>query len=127
MAEICIVDEENNEIGKASTKEAHEKKLLHRASYVMLVNKEGKILLQKRVAMKTYPHMWTMSASGHVDQGESYEEAAHRELKEELGISTRLKKIGIFLKKDNICNVWATLFFGNHDGPFNFSKEEVEE
>ncbi len=122
-----FVDDKNKPIRHASVKEAHEKKLLHRASYIMLVNKEGRILLQKRANVRNYPHMWTLSASGHVDYGESYEEAAHRELGEELGVKSKLQKIGTFKKVDGICNVWAALFLGKHDGPFNFSKEEVEE
>ncbi len=121
------VDDQDNVLRYVFVKEAHEKKLIHRASYTMLVNEDGKILLQKRSKMKTYPHMWTLSASGHVDYGESYEETIEREMKEELGISARLEKVGKFKKIDGICNAWATLFIGKHEGPFNFNKDEIEE
>jgi isopentenyldiphosphate isomerase len=44
--------------------------------------------LQKRsMHVRLAPGRWDHSAAGHVDEGESYEQAAERELEEELGIS----------------------------------------
>ena len=40
------------------------------------------------------PGLWTTSCSGHVDQGESYFDAAVRECKEELGAFTSERLIG---------------------------------
>jgi isopentenyldiphosphate isomerase len=43
--------------------------------------------LQKRSGTKDmYPNYWTASCSGHVSSGDTYENAAIRELQEELGI-----------------------------------------
>ena len=53
---------------------------------MFLVNKHGAVLLQKRSLWKDrQPGKWDSSAAGPLDAGESYEEAAVRELKEELG------------------------------------------
>ena len=47
--------------------------------------------MQKRVLSKDEnPGLWDSSAAGHVDSGESYDNAAKRELLEELGLSTSL-------------------------------------
>ena len=42
---------------------------------------------------KTWTGLWTTSCSGHVDQGESYFDAAVRECKEELGAFTSEKDL----------------------------------
>ena len=54
---------------------------------VFLFNSKGNIILQ-RIALtkKTDAGKWSYSAAGHVDSGESYEQAALRELEEEMGI-----------------------------------------
>ena len=51
------------------------------------INSDGELFLQKRAHTKDVnPGLWDTSAAGHVDFGESYEDSARRELKEELGI-----------------------------------------
>ena len=44
--------------------------------------------------MSWYPNTWTTSATGHVQYGETYRQAALRELQEELGIACRLHRLG---------------------------------
>ncbi len=49
-----------------------------------------KVLLQKRAQNKeSYPGCYDISSAGHLLRGESYEEAARRELKEELGLDVK--------------------------------------
>src|SRR3989338_10309111 len=119
-----VVNEKDKVIGKASRDECHKKGLLHRASHILILNSEGKILFQKRSMEKDlYPGWWIDSAAGHLDSGEGYETAAHRELKEELGIDTNL--VYLFLKrkqwkgKGKIDNEIVKVFGGKHSGPFN--------
>lgn len=50
----------------------------------VIINDEGKLLVGKR---KNYNGGWQFPQGG-VDEGESFEEALHREMKEELGISS---------------------------------------
>ncbi len=95
MDEILeIVDEHNTVIGTAVRTEIHRRHLMHRSVHVFLFNSKGELFLQKRSARKDeFPGCYDSSAAGHVSPGESYIEAAARELKEELGIESPLKKI----------------------------------
>ncbi|MBI5332112.1 MAG: NUDIX domain-containing protein [Candidatus Aenigmarchaeota archaeon] len=89
-----VVDENDKVIGMASRNECHSNpKLIHRGVFVILVDEKNRILLSKRSMEKdTKSGKWEFPA-GHNNVGESYASAAKRELKEEVGISVRLKKI----------------------------------
>lgn len=90
MELIDIVDENGNFTGQVMDKEeAHDKNLLHNEVAVFIINNNKQVLLQKRSANKRFnPNKWALCA-GHVDTGESLESAALRELKEEVGITTK--------------------------------------
>lgn len=93
---IQIVDENNTPIGSASKKEVWTKGLLHQVVRITILDETGHILVQKRSGNKElFPGRWDNSAAGHVDAGETYEQAAYRELEEELGIKdVTLEKMG---------------------------------
>jgi isopentenyl-diphosphate delta-isomerase type 1 len=92
---IVIVDENDQVVGEASMDGAHHKGLYHRISRVMVEDRAGRLLLQKRSpTVSTFPNCWDHSAAGHVDAGENYEEAAVRELEEEIGLKAKLTEIG---------------------------------
>lgn len=92
-----LVDYQDNLIRTGTYKDAKRLKLFTRSVHIFLLNKKGEIMICKRsVDKKTYPNLFTSSAGGHVEQGESYKFSAKRELKEELGITTFLKDIGRF-------------------------------
>jgi isopentenyl-diphosphate delta-isomerase len=92
---IVVVDENNNVIGtEPSVRSAVEKGLYRRTSSVFLFSATGKILIQKRSDIISFgPGLWDKAAGGHVDEGETYLEAAQRELAEELGITTDLTEV----------------------------------
>jgi mutator protein MutT len=56
------------------------------ASFVLLQNDKGELLLQKRANTGYMDGYWDASASGHLEYGESAVEAAIRELEEELNV-----------------------------------------
>jgi isopentenyl-diphosphate delta-isomerase len=62
--------------------------------YVAVVNSAGEIYIQHRAATKRlWPYRKTISASGHVDPGETFEQAAVREVEEELGIKLDVRDL----------------------------------
>lgn len=82
MADVIVVDENDNVLGQMDKAEAHRTGVLHRIAITYVENPAGQILVQIR-SNGRLDH----SAAGHVDVGESYLDAAKRELEEEIGIS----------------------------------------
>jgi isopentenyldiphosphate isomerase len=106
-APIQIVDEHDKPLRAATKQEAWEQGLWHRVVRVMCEDGQGNVLLQHRSATKDiYPNCWDNSAAGHVDAGEDYETAVHREIAEELGISDlTLQEIGRYTDE----HIWKGL------------------
>lgn len=78
---IQIVDENNNPTGSATKQEAWRDGLVHRVVRISILDPAGRLLVQKRSLQKElFPGRWDNSAAGHVDAGETYEQAALREL-----------------------------------------------
>lgn len=116
-------------------KEIHEKNLLHNEIAVFIIGKEGKVLLQKRSALKeSKPLCWGASCAGHVDVHETLPQAALRELKEELGLVIEEKKLNpLILKrvrrgnKNSHVRSWYYVKTTYDICDFLLQKEEVEE
>jgi isopentenyldiphosphate isomerase len=110
---IAIIDTQDKVIGKMTLSEAKRTKSSYRLISIILKDDYNNIILQQRALSKTFPNHFAESASGHVKYNETYEQAAQRELFEELHIQTPLtlisidsvnyneieKKVGIFIGK----------------------------
>ncbi|MEM3154328.1 MAG: NUDIX domain-containing protein [Candidatus Woesearchaeota archaeon] len=127
MQEVLdVVDESNEVVGAASIEEIYSKRLNHRIVHVLIFNDKGEIFLQQTSAKKKFcPGHWVTSAGGHVQRGETYEQAAKRELKKELGISVPLTKIHASPYDHYRMRKFLEVFRGISEGPFNLNKDEV--
>ncbi|MBT4824863.1 NUDIX domain-containing protein [Candidatus Woesearchaeota archaeon] len=128
---INVVDEFDNPLGKEWKSVCHAKGLWHKSVLIVVLNGKGEFLLQMRSTIKSIcPNKYCMSAAGHVLEDESYEDAAPRELEEELGITPQLYFIGKFstdhiLPNNKINKEHYHLYYCIYDGEFNLDKEEV--
>ena len=129
---VDIVDERDAVIGAATIGDCLETGLLHRAIAVLVVRSNGEFLLQQRSRKDLWqPGLWTLSSTGHVKTGEAYDEAAERELREELGISARLVRLrkhllppiqsGRLTERELV-----TLYMARTDMPCRIDRREVE-
>lgn len=120
-----IVNENDEVIGQATKEEVAAKGLICRVSFIMLVNSKGELLLHQRSAnKKAYPLYWSGAAAGHLIRGETYEQAAIRELKEELGVEAELEFVGKFFSEED--REMVGVFLGHYDGPIKIEPMEVE-
>lgn len=126
-----LVDKNDQVLGSVTREEAHKNRAkIHRAVNILATNSSNQILLQKRSKHKdTYPGYWTISASGHVTYGQTYDQAAKREFKEELGINPPslkfvFKKLYDLGAEQEYLSIYTTKL---NDTPTNFDKTEVDQ
>jgi len=98
MTEIfSIVDEDDKVIGKATRKEVHDKRLIHRSVMFFIFDEKGRILVTQRTKNKEFfKEYWSIGLGGHLNAGETYDEAVIREVKEEANINEKPFFMGSF-------------------------------
>jgi len=84
-----VVDESGKVLGSILRGEAHDgRKVLHPVVHLHLFNSKGELYLQRRPDWKDIqPGKWDTACGGHIDYGETPEEALYREVSEELGVT----------------------------------------
>jgi len=124
-----LVDEEGRVTGKATRGECHNgSHLLHPVVHLHVFNSRGEVYLQKRPEWKDIqPGKWDTAVGGHIDYGETPEDALRREVREELGITDFQPQ---FVEKyifESACE--RELVYVNrttYDGPIRPSSEELD-
>ena len=128
-----VVDENDQVIRQATRQEVHHQKWRHRAVHILVFQNEKaqalKLFLQKRALTKdSHPGKWDSSCSGHLDAGETYEMAAQRELKEELGLSITSLELLTYLPASATTDwEFIKIFRIFHSGPFQLNPQEISE
>ena len=124
-----LVDEDGRVIGKASRGECHNgSHLLHPVVHLHVFNSRGEVYLQKRPEWKDIqPGKWDTAVGGHIDYGETPEEALRREVREELGIEAfKPEPLGKYVfesqRERELVYVHKTIY----DGPVRPSAEELD-
>lgn len=124
-----VVNERDEVIDRKPRSEVHRLGLMHRAVHVLVFSSSGEVFLQKRSMTKDrQPGLWDSSASGHLDTGETYDDCAVRELREEIGLRLsgppqRLFKLPASAETDQE-HVW--IYRCTAEGPFELHPEEIE-
>ncbi len=129
---VDLVDSEDRVTGGSTIEECLRIGLLHRAVAVLVYRSDGRYVLQKRSGKDLWhPGLLTLSSTGHVKRGEPYEEAARRELREELGIEAPVVRVKKYLlppiRSGSLTEYeWVTLFTCASDSPCTFDPVELE-
>jgi len=119
------VNDDDEILSSLPFNEIYEKKLTHRIVHVLVFNDKGEMALQIRSQNKSFcPGCYCTSAGGHVSSGESYEEAAIREMNEELGINPEIVLLGKTVYNDprNI-KKFLSVYTAEHSGNFKTNDE----
>lgn len=126
---VDIVDDNNEVIAQATRRQMRAENLRHRATYIVVHDGMGKILVQKRTDIKDfYPGYLDATAGGVVTQGENILDSAKREAQEELGVSgVPFAEHGLFYYEGDNCRIWGGLFSCVSHGPFALQESEVVE
>jgi len=126
---VDIVDDDDRVIATVTRREMRAERLLHRSVGIAVMSPDGRLLVHRRSDEKDlWPGRWDIAAGGVVMAGETYEQAARRELAEELSIvDGELQYLGAGRYVDDdvaeICRCYRLV----HDGTFTFDDGEITE
>ena len=123
------VDREGNVTGIVTRSAMRAGRLRHRAVFVVVTNMAGDLLVHRRAETKdVWPGWWDIAVGGVTAPGETWEVAARREVREEIGVeATMLEPLGTGLYEDDTVRVVGAVFCCASEGPFTFPDGEIEE
>ncbi len=125
---VDIVDAHDRVVATVPRHEMRSRRLRHRAVFVVVTSPGGELLVHRRSDGKDiWPGRWDIAAGGVVTAGETYDDAARRELREEVGIDASLIPIGGGEYRDADVDLVARCYRVVHDGPIRFVDGEVSE
>lgn len=125
-----VVTEKGKIIKTLSRSEIHgNPSLIHRVVHVLVFNNEGALLLQKRSMRKDVaPGEWDTSVGGHVNPGETLDEAVKREVREELGItSCETEFLYSYIHSNEYETELVYTYSCIYGGEIDYDKDEIDE
>lgn len=130
---VILVNAEDRETGTMEKNEAHRRGMLHRAISVFITTTDHKWLLQKRAVDKYHSGgLLTNACCSHPMPGETELQAAHRRLKEEMGMACPLTELFHFIYREELDNEMTEheldhVFWGVSDALPVIDPKEVED
>jgi isopentenyldiphosphate isomerase len=140
---VDVVDDDDRVIATVRRSVMRRDRLLHRAVYVVVSDPKGRLLTHRRSDAKDiWPGWWDIAVGGVVSAGETWDEAARREVAEEIGIETSaaggegrvtggagplLEPIGGGRYDDDLLSVLGRCYRLAIDGPVSFADGEIVE
>jgi len=125
---VDLVDGRNEVTGWTTRREVRTKNLLHRGVGILCCNSRGEIYVHRRTTSKdVFPGMYDMFVGGVVGKGETYLDAARREIREELGIiGPEPRSLFLHLYEGPLNRSWVAVYEVEWDGPIVHQVAEVE-
>jgi isopentenyldiphosphate isomerase len=127
---LDVVNEEGVIVKALSRSEIHgNPSLLHRVIHVIVLNRNGDLLLQKRSMNKDVaPGKWDTSIGGHVNASETLDAALKRESEEELGIKKcAFNFLYSYIHSNKYESELVYTYTCIYDGEIDYQKDEIDE
>ena len=128
---LVLVDDNDNEIGTDTRENCHAGSGKRHRAYTVFLFHGGRLLLQRRSSKKLlWPGAWDVSYTSHVYPGETYQKAAERKAKQELGARVGpLTDVHSFVyfapQGKNAENEFCRVLVGEFDGKVTPNEEEM--
>lgn len=129
---LDLVDNDDNVVGKKKRSEVYSEHLSNfRVINAFLVNSSRKLWIPRRTAAKRiFPLCLDMSLGGHVESGETYENAFKRELKEELNLEMEdinFRELEKLTPQKHSVSAFMKVYEIKSDVTPNFNKDDFNE
>lgn len=123
------VDDEDRVVGQIRRGDVFDEQAGFRVVHVFVLDRGDRLLLQRLAPQKQrHPGRWGSSVAGYVAAGESYDEAARRRTREELGLDdVELQALTTARMDDRGCTKFIRLYQTRSDGPFAPDRGEIAE
>ena len=123
------IDLAGNVLQSVTRRKMRAEQLCHRSVFIAVMSEKGDLLVHKRAETKDiWPGWWDVAVGGVVAPGETWADAAVRELNEELGIEgVGLELLSIGAYRDPDVQLVAATFLCRTEGPFAFADGEITE
>lgn len=128
---IIVVDENDIPIGAKYRNEIDYTKDIYRWSGIWVENSQGEVLIaQRKLTKDKDPGKWGPAAAGTLEEGETYESNAYKEVQEELGITVDSLQLGPKQHANIPRRYFGQWFLCKVDKPlseFTIQEDEVEQ
>ncbi len=127
---VILVDKDDNPIGLQYRDKIDHEKEIYRVTGIWIENSKGQVLIAQRQLTKLHdPGKWGPAVAGTIEEGETYESNAYKELEEELGLINVKLELGPKTFRDGSKKHFTQWFVCVVDLPadaFKLQEEEVE-
>jgi isopentenyldiphosphate isomerase len=126
---LDLVNQADIPVGVIRRQDVFAKRAGFRVAHILIFNSQGQLLLQRLAhTRKRNPGAWGSSVACYLFASESYQAAARRRAKEELGVAepppTFLGKTEMI---DDGCLKFISVFTMKNDGPFAVDRSHIDE
>ena len=120
------IDPDEHVRGIITRSQMRARNVWHRCTYIVVRNDTSHVLVHQRAPWKDlWPSRWDVAFGGVCGVGESFADAAARELAEEAGVGGVLSLAGSVRYEGPLTRVVGRLYTITHAGPFSFPDGEV--
>jgi len=126
---VDVVDDTDRVVGQALRRDVRRDNLRHRSVYILVFNSSGQLFAHRRTMTKDiFPGFWDVAVGGVLNAGETYDDGARREVREELGVDgVTLRRLFPLRYDDERNRVAGVVYSCTCDGPFSLQASEIAE